>query len=279
MAQAYASLGSAVTIVEGEQRLISREEPFAAAELRDAMIELGIDVRLGVRAERVTREAGVANVVLSDGATRRGRRDPRRGRPPAADAGSRPRERRAEARRAPIEVDDRLQVPGMPWLYAIGDANGRALLTHMGKYQAHVLSEILDGGDARATRDNVGAPRVVFTEPQVAAVGMTLAIATEHGLAARAYDVPTSSTAGASFHGRNTPGTSRIVVDETRGVIIGATFSGTDVAEWLHAATIAIVGETPIASLWDAVPAFPTRSEVWLRLLEQRERELARPAG
>ena len=278
MAQAYASLGSAVTIVEAEQRLLSREEPFASAELRDAMIGLGIDVRLGVRAERVAREGGVVNVVLSDGAGVAGDeilvalgRRPRTQDLGLESVGLEPGE--------PIEVDDRLQIPGMPWLYAIGDANGRALLTHMGKYQAHVLSEILDGGDARATRDNAGAPRVVFTEPQVAAVGMTLQVASDHGLSVRAYDVPTSATAGASFHGRNTPGTSRIVVDETRGVIIGATFSGTDVAEWLQAATIAIVGETPIGSLWDAVPAFPTRSEIWLQLLEQRERELARRGG
>jgi pyruvate/2-oxoglutarate dehydrogenase complex dihydrolipoamide dehydrogenase (E3) component len=116
---------------------------------------------------------------------------------------------------------------------------------------------------------------VIFTEPQIAAVGLTLQHAVERGLNARAYDVPTSGTAGASFHGRNTPGTSRIVVDEEGRVIVGATFTGSDVAEWLHAATIAIVGRVPIERLWDAVPAFPTRSEIWLKLLERRESELA----
>ena len=83
-----------------------------------------------------------------------------------------------------------------------------------------------------------------------------------------------SGTAGASFHGRNTPGTSRIVVDEQRRVIVGATFTGSEVAEWLHAATVAIVGEVPVERLWDAVPAFPTRSEIWLKLLEQRDEQL-----
>jgi dihydrolipoamide dehydrogenase len=112
---------------------------------------------------------------------------------------------------------------------------------------------------------------VVFSEPQVAAVGLTLQSALDGGLGARAYDVASSATAGASFYGRGTPGTARIVVDEARGVIVGATFTGSDVAEWLHAATIAIVGETPIALLWEAVPAFPTRSEIWLKLLERRE--------
>ena len=91
---------------------------------------------------------------------------------------------------------------------------------------------------------------------------------------ARAYDVPSSGTAGAAFHGTDTPGTARIVVDEQRGVIVGATFTGTDVAEWLHAATIAIVAKTPVELLWQAVPAFPTRSEIWLKLLERREAAL-----
>jgi pyruvate/2-oxoglutarate dehydrogenase complex dihydrolipoamide dehydrogenase (E3) component len=174
-----------------------------------------------------------------------------------------------------IRVDDRLRVPGLPWLYAIGDVNGRSLLTHAAKHQAHVLSEVIDGVDRVAGSDGVGVPRVIFTEPQIAAVGLTLQNAIDRGLNARAYDVPSSGTAGASFHGRNTPGTSRIVVDEDAQLIVGATFTGSDVSEWLHAATIAIVGRVPVERLWEAVPAFPTRSEIWLKLLERREAELA----
>lgn len=117
--------------------------------------------------------------------------------------------------------------------------------------------------------------RVVFCEPQLAAVGITLQEALDAGLCAHAYDVPTSATAGASFHGRGVPGTSRIVVDEGRGLLVGATFVGADVAEWLHAASVAIVGRVPVESLWNAVAAFPTRSEVWLKLLERREEALA----
>jgi dihydrolipoamide dehydrogenase len=119
---------------------------------------------------------------------------------------------------------------------------------------------------------------VIFTEPQIAAVGLTLRQGIDAGLEVRAYDVPSSGTAGASFHGRNTPGTARIVVDEHGRVIVGATFTGTDVAEWVHAATIAIVARVPVERLWDAIPAFPTRSEVWLKLLERREAELAAEA-
>ena len=113
------------------------------------------------------------------------------------------------------------------------------------------------------------SPRVIFTDPSVAAVGHTLASAREAGIEVRAVDVATSSVAGASFHGRNAAGTSRLVIDEKRGVLAGATFTGPDVAEMLHGATIALVGEVPLDRLFDAIPSFPTRSEVWLRLLEK----------
>jgi dihydrolipoamide dehydrogenase len=109
---------------------------------------------------------------------------------------------------------------------------------------------------------------VVFTDPQVAAVGHTLATAREAGMNVRAVDGSTAGSAGASYVGRNTPGTSRLVVDEDRQLIVGATFVGVEVAEWLHAATVAVVGEVPIERLRHAVPAFPTRSEVWLYLLQ-----------
>jgi pyruvate/2-oxoglutarate dehydrogenase complex dihydrolipoamide dehydrogenase (E3) component len=167
-----------------------------------------------------------------------------------------------------IGVDEAMRANG--WLYAIGDANGRALLTHMGKYQGRVAADAILGRPARIDplADGALSPRVVFTDPNVAAVGHTLASAQEAGIAARAVDHPSSGVAGGSFYGRGAPGTSRLVVDEDRRVLVGATFCGAEVAEWLHAATIAIVAEVPLEKLWHAVPAFPTRSEVWLRLLE-----------
>jgi dihydrolipoamide dehydrogenase len=109
---------------------------------------------------------------------------------------------------------------------------------------------------------------VIFTEPQIAAVGHTLASAREAGLSVRAVDQPVGANAGGSFIGHEAPGTVRIVIDEERRVIVGATFTGVEVSESLHAATIAVIAEVPLERLWHAVPCFPTRSEVWLRLLE-----------
>jgi pyruvate/2-oxoglutarate dehydrogenase complex dihydrolipoamide dehydrogenase (E3) component len=109
----------------------------------------------------------------------------------------------------------------------------------------------------------------VFTDPQFAAVGHTVASAREAGLEVRYVDQPTASVAGSSFRGRNAPGTARLVIDERRGVIAGATFTGPETAELLHAATIAFVAEVPLDRLRHAIPAFPTRTELWLRLLEK----------
>jgi pyruvate/2-oxoglutarate dehydrogenase complex dihydrolipoamide dehydrogenase (E3) component len=168
-----------------------------------------------------------------------------------------------------LDVDDQMRVDGSDWLYAVGDVNGRALLTHMGKYQGRICADHVLGEDVEATADRYGVPQVIFTEPQVAAVGKSLAQAKDEGIDARAVDVETSGTAGASFYGKDAPGTTRIVVDEERRVIVGATFVGAETADFLHAATVAVLGEVPLERLWHAVPSYPTRSEIWLKLLEE----------
>lgn len=268
MAQAWSSLGTRIDLVEAEDRLLPNEEPFAGDELAEGLRDRGVSLHLGDRAERV-RGDGVIAVELSAGTTLEAERL-------LIAVGRRPRTESIGLESVGLEpggfleVDDQMRVGGREWLYAIGDVNGRVLLTHMGKYQGRVAADHLLGKDgASAEAEAPGSPRVVFTEPQVAAVGMTLAAAQREGIAARAVDTATSGTAGASFHGRNAPGTSRLVIDEDRGVIVGATFVGAQTAGFLHAATIAVVGGVPLERLRHAVPAFPTRSEIWLNLLEE----------
>ena len=171
----------------------------------------------------------------------------------------------------PVEVDEQMRSGAASWLYAIGDVNGKALFTHMGKYQARIAADHILGHDTAISHGGDGplSPRVIFTEPQVAAVGHTSDTARDAGLDVEIVEVGTSGNAGGSFYGRNAPGTSRLLIDRQRGVIVGATFTGAEIADFLHAATIAIVGEVPVARLRHAVPAFPTRSEIWLNLLEQ----------
>jgi pyruvate/2-oxoglutarate dehydrogenase complex dihydrolipoamide dehydrogenase (E3) component len=270
MAQAWSRLGSRVTLIEGGERLLAREEPFAGEDVEKSLTEQGVDVRKGVEASAVRSDGGEVVVELDSG-------DSIAGDELLVAVGRRPNtsELGVEAiglePGKPIEVDDFMRRPDIPWLYAIGDVNGRALLTHMGKYQARIAADaILGPGGPCLILDGARAPRVIFTDPQVAAVGYTLAAAQEAGINARAVDVATQASAGASFYGRDdSPGTSRLVVDEDRNVVVGATFTGVEVGEWLQAATIAVVGEVPLDRLAHAVPAFPTRSEVWLYLMEK----------
>jgi pyruvate/2-oxoglutarate dehydrogenase complex dihydrolipoamide dehydrogenase (E3) component len=267
LADAFASFGSKVTVIEAGPRVLAREEPFAGEEVCAAFAEAGVLVRADTRATAVRHADGKVTVELDDGSSVTadqilvavGRRTL------SADLGV---EALGVEAGKPIEVDDTLRVPGHDWLYVIGDANGRILLTHMGKYQGRIVADRILGREMPLRSDGPLSPRVTFTEPQVAAVGHTLASAQEAGIDARAVDVPTGGNAGGSFIGKGAPGTARIVVDEQRRVIVGATFTGVEVAEALHAATIAVIGEVPLDDLWHAVPCFPTRSELWLKLLE-----------
>lgn len=293
MAQAMARLGSSVTIVELANRLVGGEEAAAGAALRVALEADGITVLTGVRAAAVRRDDDGDVVVELAGAGD----DADAGSGAGPDGDGRPTEvrgdellvavgRRAntddigldavgvETERGFIEVDGHLRVPGHDWLSAVGDVNGRALLTHQGKYQARLVGDRLGGKVVdEAWADDRAVPRVVFTDPQIAAVGMTEEQAREAGLDVLVVDHDTGHVAGGSLLGKDAGGPARLVIDASRDVIVGATFVGARVDDLLHSATIAIVGEVPIARLWHAVPPFPTVSEVWLRLLEATRRD------
>jgi pyruvate/2-oxoglutarate dehydrogenase complex dihydrolipoamide dehydrogenase (E3) component len=271
LAQAWSTLGTKVTLVERSERLLMREEPFAGVELEVALGERhDVDVRTGTDAQRVEADGSGVAVELDDGdRVRAAELLVALGRKPRSDGIGLETVGVEPGDEGFLETDGRLQVAERDWLYAVGDVNGRALFTHMGKYQAWVAAENILGREMSAIAEGIGSPRVTFTDPQVAAVGKTLAQAEEAGIAARAVDVDTDRTAGASVQGRETGGTSRLVVDESRQIVVGATFTGFETADFLHAATVAVVGEVPLSRLRHAVAAYPTRSEVWLKLLEE----------
>ncbi|HWG55479.1 MAG TPA: NAD(P)/FAD-dependent oxidoreductase [Gaiellaceae bacterium] len=270
LAQAWASLGSQVTVVERAARVLAREEPFASEAVAAALAADGVDLRTGADVVGVERDGGGVALALSEGERLEGDellvgigRRPLTAELGVDSVGLEPG--------APIAVDDSLRVPGHDWLYAIGDVNGRSLLTHMGKYHARLAARNILGDEERAggAADGTLAPRVVFTSPQVAAVGHTAETARAAVGSCVVVDHPTDGVAGGSFYGRGTGGTTRFVFDGDRDVLVGATFVGHEVAELLHAATLAISAAIPLAELERAVPAFPTRSELWLRLLEK----------
>jgi dihydrolipoamide dehydrogenase len=269
MAQAFQTLGSQVTLIEGERRLLPREEEYACEQVTDALASYGVDIKTGQRASRVEQRDGTMVVSTEDGGTAEGdtllvalgRTPQTRGL--GLDSVGLPEDRA-------VEVDSLMRVAGHPWLYAIGDINNRALFTHMGKYQGRIAADDILGKETALSHGADGplSPRVIFTEPQVAAVGHTSDTAAAAGLEVDVVETSTSGNAGGSFYGRNAVGTTRLLIDRSRRVIVGATITGAEVGEMLHAATIAIVGEVPLERLRHAVPCFPTRSEIWLSLLE-----------
>lgn len=278
MATAYAALGSRVTLL-ARSGLLGGMEPFAGQRVTAGLEELGVDVRTNTGTTAVRRGDDGVTITLDSGeqvtatevlvATGR---SPRSGDIGLEVVGLEPGRW--------IETDDTLRVPGVDWLYAVGDVNGRVLLTHQGKYQARAAGDVIAArargeavddapwGRHAATADHAAVPQVTFSIPEVGSVGLTEAAAREAGTAVQVVDYDLGWVAGASLYEDGFAGQARLVIDTDRDVVIGATFVGPEVAELVQAATIAIVGEVPIARLWHAVPSYPTISEIWLRLLE-----------
>ncbi|MFD0277948.1 dihydrolipoyl dehydrogenase family protein [Kitasatospora sp. NPDC127111] len=282
MATAWRALGAEVVVLVRGDGLLPRMEPFAGELVAEGLRAAGVDLRFGASVTALERVDGAGvTLVLADGerltvdevlyATGRA--------PRTADVGL---EQVGLKPGAWLDVDDSCTVVGVDggWLYAAGDVNHRALLTHQGKYQARIAGAAIVAraqgrpldtarwGAHAASADTAGAPQVVFTEPEVAAVGLTLDAAERAGLRVKSIDHDLGAVAGASLYGDDYRGKARVVFDLDREILVGACFVGPGVAELLHSATVAVVGEVSIDRLWHAVPAYPTISEVWLRLLE-----------
>jgi pyruvate/2-oxoglutarate dehydrogenase complex dihydrolipoamide dehydrogenase (E3) component len=288
LAQAFARLGSTVTLV-ARSGLLRSFPPEAATLVAAGLRADGVEIRLNTATDSISQnDDGTFSLQFGDGSSVAADKVlVATGRHPALEGlglesvGFVPD---AEGH-LKLSTDNSGLVEGAPggepWLYAAGDAAGKNLYTHQGKYEARATGDAIA---ARAKGELTGAakdwsryaqtanqhavPGVVFTDPELATVGRTLETAHQHGYSASAVELPIQ-VAGSSLHSENYEGWAQLVVDEDRKVLLGATFAGPDVAELLHAATIAVVGEVPLDRLWHAVPSYPTISEVWLRLLEK----------
>jgi dihydrolipoamide dehydrogenase len=278
-----------VTVVEAEARLLGRNEPFAGEIVADRFRGSGVAVHLGATVQRVQRadardsgegrlHGGPAQVRLADGTQITADEIVvAAGRVPNSDDLGLERVGVQPNRAGYLDVDDHFTVPGTSWLYAVGDLCGRALLTHMGKYQARVAGDVivrraagrpLDGDRFRDLADHGAVPQVTFTDPEVGSVGRTVAQARADGLDLDVVEYDLASVAGASLLRDGYVGRANLVIDKATDTLVGATFVGAGIAELVHSATVAIVGKVPVDLLWHAVPSYPTVSEIWLRLLE-----------
>ncbi|MFC9500084.1 dihydrolipoyl dehydrogenase family protein [Streptomyces sp. NPDC056982] len=281
MATAWQALGSQVTMLVLENGLLERMEPFAGELVTDGLREAGVDIRFNTSVTSMAREDGEVRITLSDGGQL------------AADEILLATGRAPQTRDVGLEtvgltpgdwltVDDTFRVTDVDgsWLYAVGDVNRRALMTHQGKYQARVAGTVIGDrakgepindapwGPHAATADHAAVPQVVFTTPEVASVGLTSREAEQSGRRIEVVDYDLARVAGAHQYGEDYRGRARMLIDTDRNTVVGVTFAGPGVGELVHSATIAVAGEVPLDRLWHAVPAFPTLGEVWLRLLE-----------
>ncbi|GAC1325925.1 MAG: NAD(P)/FAD-dependent oxidoreductase [Thermoleophilaceae bacterium] len=256
MSQAIARLGSTVTLIEGSPNLLAREARACGEAIAARLREEGVDVRVGCRAEGVESDAGGYVMTLDDGSTIRSEkllvatgRSPRVSGIGLENVGIDPSLGKAE-------VDERMRAAEGVW--AIGDATGKMLFTHVGKYQARIAARDMLGQQARA--DYRAVPRVVFTDPQVAAVGA--AEGERSGTAALAGVARTATyTREYAEHG----GFLTLVADGER--LTGAYAVGPEAGEWLQQATLAIRAEVPLAVLRDTIQPFPTFSEAFVNAL------------
>jgi dihydrolipoamide dehydrogenase len=282
-----------VTVIEPEPRLLAQQEPFVGALIAEQFEQRGIRVLVGTGVNSVRRPAaqdtgvgrihgGPATVSAGGSSFEVDEVVVAAGRTPAThDIGLDQVGVDVSESHGYLETDDHMtvRIAAGDWLYAIGDANGRALLTHMGKYQGRIAGDVIaaraegrsiDGSRYRDLADHDMVPAVVFTDPQVAAVGLTESRAREKGIDVEGVEYDLAGVAGASLVRDGYVGRAKVVVDRATDTLVGATFAGDDVAELLHSATTAIVGKVTLETLWHVVPSYPTISEVWLRLLEAR---------
>jgi len=284
MASAWSGLGASVTLLARADGLLPRMEPFAGELVGRALAEAGVDVRLGTAVSAVRRLDGAGPVTLTLEGGGEVQADEvlfATGRRPLTDdigletIGLEPG--------AWLEIDDTCRVRAVEdgWLYALGDVNHRALLTHQGKYQARIAGAAIGAraagqpldtapwGAHAATADHRAVPQIFFCDPPAGAVGLSAEQAERAGHRIRVIDVDLGEkVVGASLYADGYTGRARMVVDEDHGYLLGVTFVGPGVEELIHSATIAVAGQVPLTRLWHAVPSFPSISEVWLRLLE-----------
>ncbi len=284
MATAYASFGTKVTMIVRGETLLAGLEPFAGEAVADALADAGVTIRTGVEAVGAHRTESNVVLDLNDGGKVVAEqvlvavgRSPR-----TMDLGL---DTIGLTDGEWLDVDDTMLVIGYDWLYGVGDVNHRALFTHQGKYQARAAGDVIAArargdrvqdamwGRHVASADAQAVPSVVFTDPEVASVGLTAEAAAKTGRSIRVVDYDLSWLAGSTVYADGYQGQARAIIDEEKQVVLGVTFVGPDVSEMLQAATIAVVGEVPLSRLWHAVPAYPTVGEVWLRFLETYGRE------
>ncbi|AOT58952.1 MULTISPECIES: dihydrolipoyl dehydrogenase family protein [Streptomyces] len=255
LAQAYARFGTAVTLVEAADRLLSAEEPEAAELVAGVLGREGVDVRAGARATAVRHEGGEFRLTLEGGEELTGRRllvaTGRR----AALSGLGVEHLGLDPDASAVEVDGRMRAADAAW--AVGDVTGHGAFTHVAMYQGELAArDIL--GDPGPDADYRALPRVTFTDPEVGAVGLTEEAARERGVRVRTGLARVPSSTRGWIHKAGNEGLVKLVADADRDVLVGATSAGPMGGEVLYGLAVAVHAEVPLPRLRHMMYAYPT---------------------
>jgi dihydrolipoamide dehydrogenase len=268
LGQFLGRFGCEVALVQGADRLADREDPRVAELLAQSLTADGITVRTGTQATRVSVQGGARVVELDDGSTVRGEQV-------VVAVGRRPRSAGIGLETVgveldpdhpgPIPIDEHCRVADGVW--AAGDCTGVMLFTHLAKYQARIAMADMAGRPVPA--DYRAIPRVIFTDPEVAAVGLSAAQAREQGLdvAVARFDLPSGGVTRIYTYERDPHGEMELVFDRGSRTMVGAWAVAPLASEWIHEAVLAIRARIPYEVLIDTVPQFPSFSEAYLLAL------------
>lgn len=271
-AQYLARFGVRTAIVQSNERLNPTDHPRSSALLAEAFRKEGIDVRTGARAARVRPGAGPGGehlVELADGSSASGHviaigigRTPNLSEVGLETIGVAFEEGRF------LDPDASLRVA--EGVYAVGDLIGREISTHLGHYEGELAVRIALGDDVRP--DLRAVPRCVYTDPELAAVGLRLDQAQEQGYDAieRTQDLATT----AKGYVAEAAGHVTVVVDRKERTLLGAFMAGPGATEAIHEAVLAVKLRLPIERIEDTIHAFPTTARVFGGLVTQASREL-----
>ena len=267
LAQVFVRFGAEVTVVEAADRLVPLEEPESSELLERVFAREGIDVRTGTPARRVNHDGSRFTVHLDQGTLTAERllvATGRRVNLAAIGVGNVGIDEKAKF----IPTDGRMRAADGVW--AIGDITGKGPFTHMSMYQAEIARRDIMGEDGGAA-DYRAVPRVTFTDPEIASVGMTETQARDAGIGIRVGRSLVPDSARGWIHKAGNDGFIKVIEDAERGVLIGATSVGPTGGEVLSALQVAIRAEVPVATLRNMPYAYPT----FYRAIEPALKELS----